>query len=199
MRGSKRTIDGRWAAVCAAGFCGLCASGAGAVPLQFGSSYYELVLVDDPFTGNNNAWETGRVAAAARTHLGQAGYLATVGSQAENDFLFSLANPPFTQFTGAWLGGKAPGGWLTGPETGQAFTYTNWGGIEPNNNGFAYMNIGTSFGGIAPGQWADDSNVQGVPEAGLDPVIGYYVEYPVPEPAALAAIPATILLMRRRR
>ena len=199
MRGSLGVIGGRFAGICAGvfGTLFLC-SVATAVPTQFGSSFYDLIFVDDPFTGNNNAWETARAAAAASSFNAQAGYLATVTSQAENDFIFGLAGG-FRSFTGAWLGGKSPEGWQVGPETGQAFTFTNFGGIEPNNNGYVYMNIGTEIGGITPGKWADDSGVQGVPDPTLDPVIGYFVEYPVPEPCTLLAIPATMLGLRRRR
>jgi len=53
-----------------------------------------------------------------RTFNGASGHLATVSSAAENSFLFTLA--------------------------GQPFSFVNWGGSEPNNAGFAYMNIGTA-------------------------------------------------------
>ena len=39
------------------------------------------------------------------------------------------------------------GSWVVGPSPGP-FTYSNWGGIEPNNSipfSYAYMNIGVSF------------------------------------------------------
>jgi hypothetical protein len=159
-----------------------------ATPAQFGSHSYEFILVTDPFTGSNNSWFTASAAANASVFNGANGYLATITSQAENDFLFSLVSGLFTGFNGAWLGGKAPEGWLTGPETGQAFTYTNWGGVEPNNASYAYMNIGTATFGIGAAQWADDSFPDGFPEPGGNPVIGYFVEYDtttVPEPSSL--------------
>jgi hypothetical protein len=148
-----------------------------ATPLAFGSNSYEFVQVPDPFTGTNNSWDTARLAAAVRIFNGKTGHLVTITSPAENDFVSGLISGQFSGFKGAWLGGKDGLGWVVGPEAGQGFGYTNWGGIEPNNSGYAYMNIGTALGGIAPGKWADDSGVQGVPDSSNDPVIGYFVEY----------------------
>lgn len=146
-------------------------------PVLHGTHYYEFVEVADPFTGENNAWWTARDGAASRSWLGLQGHLATVTSQAENDFLYSLVAGQYAGFTGAWLGCEAPEGWLVGPEAGQGFSYQAWGGIEPNNDGYAYMNVGTDFAGIGAGRWADDSGANGIPQAGVDPVIGYFVEY----------------------
>ena len=123
------------------------------------------------------------------------GHLATVTSQAENTFILSLTGSSFSQFTGAWLGGKSPEGWLDGPEVGQLFTYTNWGGVEPNNSGQVYINLSTvTISGVGPGQWADDSgpggvgNGDGLPDIVADLVQGYVVEYEgtavVPEPSS---------------
>ncbi len=89
-----------------------------------------------------------------------------------------------------------------GPEAGQPFGFTNFGGVEPNNAGLVYMIVGSSFAGVNPGQWADDSGVQGVPDPNLDRVIGYFVEYnaAVPEPASwllFAAGLACLPLCRR--
>lgn len=149
----------------------------GATPQNFGSNYYEFVQVAQPFEGSNNAWMTAKAAASASVYNGLSGHLATVASQAENDFLHSLVVGTYTGFNGAWLGGKSPEGWLAGPETGQGFSYGAWSGGEPNNSGYAYMNIGTSFAGIGPGRWADDSGDQGFPNPYNDPVIGYFIEY----------------------
>ena len=138
-------------AICMVGLHAASALRADATPLLFGSNYYEFVQVPQPFTGSNNAWATADAAAAASVFNSLSGHLATITSQAENDFLLGLVSGSFSGFAGAWLGGKAPDGWLVGPETGQGFSYTNWGGIEPNNAGYAYMNIGTLFAGIGPG------------------------------------------------
>lgn len=165
----------------------------------FGSNCYEFVEVNDPFNGENNAWWTARDAAAASVYNGITGHLATITSQEENDFIFGLVQGSYTGFVGAWLGGKAPEGWLVGPEAGQDFSsYSNWAGIEPNNEGYAYISIGDEF---APGHWADDSPAgagQGVPYYPNDPVIGYIVEYEgaslVSEPATIEINPATLNL-----
>lgn len=172
----------------------------GAAPILWSSGsggndhYYEFIQVADPYTGNNNTWQTASAAAAASVHNGQNGYLATVTSQAENDFLFSMVPAGLPQGSGAWLGGKSPEGWLVGPEAGQAFGFTNFGGVEPNNSGLVYMNVGAAFANVNSGQWADDSGVQGVPDPNLDRVIGYFVEYnaitPIPEPATWLLVAA---------
>jgi hypothetical protein len=180
----------------------ICLVPSAAAQSQFGNNIYILVRPSDPFAGANNSWFSASAAAASSTYNGVQGHLATVTSQAENTFLLGLS-PGFQTFTGAWLGGKSPEGWLQGPEIGQGFTYTNWGGIEPNNSGYAYMNIGASAGGIGSGQWADDSGVQGFPDPTNDPVVGYFVEFEnaaVPEPATLIAlaVPSLALLRRRR-
>ena len=186
---------------------GACAVGvprAEGAPLSgsFGANYYQFVQVADPFTGTNNAWSTASTAAAAMTFNSVNGHLATITSQAENDFLFGLVAGDFSGFAGAWLGGKWPQGWLVGPESGQAFSYTNWpvGGLDPNNNGYVYMSIGTI---TAPSHWLDDSNLagQGVPSTPNDPVIGYFVEFEgaVPEPSSLllAGLALTLSLLAR--
>jgi hypothetical protein len=163
-----------------------------ASPVQFGANYYEFVSVADPFTGGNNSWFTDAAAASASIFGGVNGHLATITSQAENDFLFSLATGQFTGFAGAWIGGKSPEGWLVGPETGQAFTYINWGGVEPNNSGYAYMQIGTS-GPAAQGKWLDDSGAQGFPDSSADPVVGYFIEYE--RPTTVPDSGATLVLL----
>ncbi len=79
-------------------------------------------------------------------------------------------------------------------EATQAFSYTNWGGIEPNNSGYAYMLIGDHpRTDLNPGHWMDDSadGGQGTP-SGDDPVIGYFVEY---EATGLIPTPHPLLLL----
>ena len=71
-----------------------------AVPVQFGLNHYEFILVPDPFgnAGANNSWFAADAAAAASAFNSVNGHLATISSQAENDFLLSLV--PVGLFTG---------------------------------------------------------------------------------------------------
>ena len=177
------------------GFLGCYVGAVEAAPTQWpaNGNYYELILSTSGSLAPS--WFDASAAAAASIHAGVNGHLATITSAAENAFVFGLApSPPIPDawtaagWAGAWLGGKAPEGWLEGPEDGDAFSYTNWNINEPNNDGYAYMRID------AAGTWYDDSDVlagQGIPHSLQDPVIGYFVEYestPVP-------VPATILLL----
>lgn len=155
---------------------------AAAAPIQFGSRYYEFVP-DEAVS-----WNDASAAASAATFLGAQGHLATVTSAGENNFLMGLTSTTTPQ--GAWLGGAVDASqqarWAVGPEAGQLFTFSNFGGVEPNDGpSNVYMNIGTVFAGIATGQWADAAH--GLSGAG-DEIAGYFVEYQVgtvPVPAAL--------------
>jgi hypothetical protein len=181
-------------------FClyGMCSSEltAEAMPIQFGSHYYDFV------TNNLISWQNASNAAAASSFMGVNGHLATVMSAAENNFL-SNNFATFTGFAGAWLGGQVnssnTGYWGVGPEAGQPFSqgrsavsgaYANWGGIEPNNApSCPYMNIGTLYAGINTGQWADAAN--GLASGYNDPVMGYFVEYEFPVPAPILSVTVT--------
>jgi len=161
-----------------------------AVPVQFGSgNYYEFV------SNVGISWSSAKTAADGSSYLGFAGHLATVTSAAENALLAGLISSPSGNFDGAWLGGESNSSnvwqWADGPESGQLFSYTNWGGIEPNNPpASVYMNIGALTSGIAFGQWADAINGISSGSTGADPVTGYFVEYKI----SAVPIPATLPL-----
>jgi hypothetical protein len=161
------------------------------------------------WTGNGNhydivpttlTWHEARTAAESMMFMGVSGHLATITSAGENDFL----NTTFHTGMGsnfAWIGGFEPNDdgvwrWAVGPEAGiqfssfgtptPPFNYANWGGIEPNDNNpnedFTMFNIGQTFAGIAPGQWADATPTP----SPADPVIGHLIEFEtgvVPEPS----------------
>jgi|GEM_PF-1501706 len=75
------------------------------------------------------------------------GYLATITSAGENEFVFSLIDSDPYWFVGTdsylhgpWIGGLQPvgspepaGGWSW--VTGELFVYANWDGSQPNNKG----------------------------------------------------------------
>lgn len=100
--------------------------------------YYELVE-------SSRSWASAKAAAESRTHLGITGHLATIGGQAENDFLQNAFNDG--QIHAAWIGltddeafgGQESGGpansgapfwvWVTG----EPVNYTNWIAGAPNN------------------------------------------------------------------
>ncbi|MEW5701603.1 MAG: LamG-like jellyroll fold domain-containing protein [Candidatus Zixiibacteriota bacterium] len=117
--------------------------------------WYELI----PST---TCWTQARDSATAR-----GGYLSTVLSGAENDFIVAEVLP--SDFI-AWLGGYEPnndGDWLW--YTGEVWSYTNWQPGEPNNatGPENRLQIVTQPGW--EGRWND----------GVDchPVMGFVVEY----------------------
>ncbi len=114
-------------------------SNAGAVvqwPIASGGNghYYELVLPTD--SNGGYSWTQADAAASAMTHDGSTGYLATVTSAAENDFLASQFQSSLPTDVPAWIGLEDDGRigdwtWVTG----EPFSYSNWADGEPNNPG----------------------------------------------------------------
>jgi hypothetical protein len=160
---------------------------ADAAPVQFGSNYYEFV------PSEAITWSDASAAASGDVFQGMQGHLATVTSSAENDFIQSLVAPaPF--FYGAWLGGAVDAmqqaRWAVGPEAGQLFTFSNFGAGEPDDGpSNVYMNIGSTYAGIATGQWVDAA---GGHDSVYDRLGGYFVEY---ESVSQTPLPAALPLM----
>ena len=147
------------------------------------------------FAGLN--WNAANTLAQA-----QGGYLASITSQAENDFVFGLINssPFFNSFNGA---GPAIGGYLNVPAdgwhwtSGEAWSYTNWYPGDPNNGPAGYDNL-IYWSNIpnTPARTWDD--VEGNDSAPGGIGIGGYVVEVVPEPSSLAIIGFGSLLLVRR-
>jgi len=93
------------------------------------------------YVPNGVSWEEAKLGAASRSYFGRQGYLATITSQAENNFIWKIMSAD------AWLGGtdnylhinEAAGYsvyanqaaaegkyyWVTGPEKGQQYSHHN--------------------------------------------------------------------------
>ena len=157
-----------------------------------GSDTVEVSLVEEGivfYPGNNHLyefvpdseldWDGAKIAAAARTKAGLTGYLATITSAEENEFVTARLNGA------GWMGGsdaqtEDDWKWVTGPETGTSFwsggtggssvdgEYANWApGDEPNNAGDEDC---TQFLSGGTGLWND------LPCSGTT-IDGYVVEY----------------------
>ncbi len=136
-----------------------------------GTSHFYEYIVADQIT-----WTAAKAAAEARTLNGLQGYLATITSQAENDFIT-------TKLQGyGWIGAsdadvEGEWKWVTGPEAGTQFwqgdasgaavngQYNNWVSVEPNNqNNEDYGHSGNN------GTWNDWPDF-------IQFIDGYVVEY----------------------
>lgn len=138
--------------------------------------YYEYVRAP------GICWADAQKAAAARSYQGMGGYLATITSAAETDFL--------KRFEGrSWFGAsdEAVEGewrWKTGPEAGQLFwrggpdgtavSYAKWSPGQPDNFQNQFRPAGEDYGMVygGSGLWNDLANCG---DGG--PVDGYLVEY----------------------
>ena len=173
-----------------------------AAPIQWPASqggnnhYYEFILQPEV------RWTDAKVLAEAKVFNGNHGYLATITSPGETNFMASHWPERGGSDQNGWLGGwqdkSAPfysepaGAWRW--VTGEPFVYTNWFPGQPDNSGGQeYMRSNVNW------QWDD------FPDNPINPSVqyisGYFVEYNVPEPGAmmLIAMMGAILGTRRRR
>jgi hypothetical protein len=118
-------------------------------------------------------WCQARTAAAGLSYEGNVGYLATLTSAEENQFVVDNVLP--TEGVNAWLGGFQASsgiepnqgwGWITG----ESWSYTHWYSGEPNNVGGVEDYLNMSFQSPSRGWWNDSAYND-------DQSAGYIVEY----------------------
>jgi len=136
------------------------------------------------------SWDAAKSAAESTVFMGEHGYLATITSKEENDFLIVNFAPLRNPRGELWVGGsdEAVNGewrWVAGPEVGTLFwlggpsgtplLFADWAGGEPNNSFGDESRLGWSELG-----WND------LPAAGFASVRpGYIVEFnAIPEPSS---------------
>ena len=141
-----------------------------ALPFSANDHFYQFI------TAPGISWTNAKAAAEQLTFFGRRGYLATVTSAAENQFVVSKIQgqgwmgASDEQTEGVWK-------WMTGPEAGTQFwqglsngsvtggLYNNWASGEPNNAGnedYAHF--------LTNGQWNDYP-------LSLGGIQGYVVEF----------------------
>jgi hypothetical protein len=183
--------------MCAVAAILACATVSSADPVLWTANghYYAAIYV------GSIDWLHADSAATGSSYLGMTGYLATITSADEQNFIWSFMQPeevkppvdpgflsplPSPLVGNYWLGGyQAPGsaepggGWAW--VTGEPWTYANWCEEEPNNAGNCEDRL--EFYSYSNGVWNDNR---------IDcPREGYIVEYspsspPVPEASAVA-------------
>ena len=152
--------------------------------------WYEFVVpTDNEGLPTLITWEDAQAAAAEGD-----GFLATITSPEENDFIVDMILPAQTGIVAAWLGGFQPPEaaepadgweWVAGDEA--VWSFTHWWEGEPNNLGNEdYLSM--KLDPVQRGYWNDEDSPQGA----------YIVEY-VPEPATLFLLALGGLVVPRRR
>jgi len=158
--------------------------------------YYEAVA-------GKYDWSVAKRLAEGSSYLGAQGYLATLTSQAENDWVWanmwqSAGQSSTWRPNSYWLGGfqdpqgvEPASGWQW--VTGEPWSFANWNGGEPNNSGIDEdaLNFAWNNTSQTTGTWNDisaDSNNGRYGGTGTIHYKGYIVEYPVPEPMSLSLL-----------
>ncbi len=180
-----------------------------AVPVQWSSGaggndhWYDLVASPGDFSH-------AVTSAAGQSYLGLTGYLATITSQAELDFLILSVNPGAAP---VWLGGSDAASegtwtWITGPEAGEVFwignasgsspTFANWNGGEPNDLGGEDGLVGWAIGPVWNDAFVGSSVGSYLVEFSAPESAGAQVPLPAALPLMLGGIGGLALLRRRR-
>jgi len=154
--------------------------------------YYEAIVLGDE--RDFLTWDAARIAAESQMFMGRSGYLATITSKEENDFLIVNFAPVRSPRGELWVGGSddpvdGEWRWVVGPEAGTLFwiggpagtetVFADWAPGEPND---AFGPASESRLGWSELGWND------LPASGFGSVKpGYIVEFiSVPEPPILS-------------
>ena len=157
--------------------------------------YYQFVPANIAYPNRvefqTNQFNLADESAAKSSYRGLSGYLATITSGVEHDFVVNLVGA-----TNAYLGGsdRASSGdwrWIAGPEKGTRINdgYTNWYPGEPSNNGFGSgsglwqvgvenaLGMLNTSGGPWSGRWVDTDEWYVDHPLGSTAEHGYVIEY----------------------
>jgi hypothetical protein len=150
--------------------------------------WYELTTeTTNEFDARDNALTS--------SHNGELGYLVTITSQSEQNFIKALIGN-----TRAWIGAsdaESEGDWvwMDGPESGLALSYNFWAPGEPND-----WSIGEDYAAInwrSNGSWND----YGTPASNIyiASVVEYNNSVAVPEPSTFAIFALGMMGLASRR
>ena len=130
------------------------------------------------YVSNSVKWTEAKAAASAKTYYGLQGYLCTVTSAAENNFILGIQDNTKNVL---WLGGldsetNGTWRWVTGPESGDQFStgatafndsYVNWYTGQPSGNEYC-LQFFTNQSVYTAGTWNDRQDATPT---------GYIIEY----------------------
>jgi hypothetical protein len=148
---------------------------------------YEAILVPGGIT-----WSQAKTASE-----GAGGHLATIDSEAENDFVYALIDSDsYWKFSsawdGPWLGGtqlpgsvEPAGGWQW--VTGEAFTFLKWASGQPNNSGGNQDSLHFWGASTRTRFWDDDRSIT--------TMNGYVMEIDTQQTVPALTLPGILMLL----